>query len=181
MTKPLLKAALDKMDENLYEFLSNYKDIMPKRLGKLLALYYTDARLRKHYSSFIGVSMGEGTFANLGMKVVPNDSLICVQIGKNVSIAPNVTFICCSSANNGLEINSYDYVKSNLSKSGDILVEDEVWLGANVIVFPGVKIGRCSVIGAGSVVINDVMPYSIYAGTPAKKIRDIKTGKRLNA
>lgn len=175
-----IKETIEIIDKVVYDLLFRYKDVMPKRFGKLIANYYTDARIRKVYSSFIGIKMGEGTFANLGMKVVPNESDVCVLIGENVSIAPNVTFVCCSSANNGKEINEYPYVKNTLTKAGDILVEDEAWIGANVTILPGVKVGRCSVIGAGSIVMEDVMPYSIYAGAPARKIRDLITGKRCN-
>ena len=43
-----------------------------------------------------------------------------------------------------------------------------------MIILPGVRIGKCSIIGAGSVVIGDVEPYGVYAGVPARKIRDIR-------
>jgi maltose O-acetyltransferase len=124
--------------------------------------------------------MGYKTYANFGLKVVPNDSKICVYIGDNVSIAPNVLFICCSSPNNAKELSNIDYISNKLIQSSDIHVEDEVWIGANVTIFPGVSVGKCSVIGAGSIVMNDVESYSVYAGIPAKKIRDLRTGKRLN-
>jgi acetyltransferase-like isoleucine patch superfamily enzyme len=177
--KANIRDILKFLDNFIYDFLKQSVDFMPIRLAKYIAIYYTDARIRKLYSKYIGVSMGEGTYANLGMKVVPNGNKICVCIGQNTSIAPNVTFICLSSANNGIEINELDYVKNRLIKSGDIVVDDEVWIGANVTILPNVSIGKCSIIGAGSVVINDVEPYSIYAGVPAKKIRDLKTGERI--
>ena len=44
---------------------------------------------------------------------------------------------------------------------------------------PACNIGRCAVIGAGSVVTGDVEAYHIYAGVPARKIRDIRTGERV--
>ena len=56
------------------------------------------------------------------------------------------------------------------SKLG-IYIEDDVWIGANSVVLPGVRIGRGSVIGAGSVVTKEVPPFSVYAGNPAKLIR----------
>ena len=59
-------------------------------------------------------------------------------------------------------------------KDEPIIIEDEVWIGANVTILPGVRIGKCSVIGAGSVVTKDVEEYSIYAGVPARKIRQLK-------
>ncbi|MCB2195276.1 MAG: hypothetical protein KQH79_05415 [Bacteroidetes bacterium] len=54
---------------------------------------------------------------------------------------------------------------------GDIIIEDDVWIGANSVVVAGVTIGKGSVIAAGSVVTKDVEPYSIYGGVPSKKIR----------
>ena len=50
---------------------------------------------------------------------------------------------------------------------------------AAVTILPGVHIGRCAVIGAGSVVTGDVEAYHLYAGVPARKIRDIRTGERV--
>ena len=50
------------------------------------------------------------------------------------------------------------------------IIEEDVWIGANAIVLEGVNIGKGSVIGAGSVVIKDIPPYSIAAGVPAKVI-----------
>lgn len=52
------------------------------------------------------------------------------------------------------------------------IIEDDVWVGYGAIILSGVKIGIGSIIAAGSVVANDVMPYSIYGGVPAKKLKD---------
>ncbi len=59
--------------------------------------------------------------------------------------------------------------------SKNIIIEDDCWLGINVVVMSGVKIGKGSVIGANSVVTKDIEPYSVVAGSPAKLIK-----KRLN-
>jgi maltose O-acetyltransferase len=171
---------LNWLDKFINTRLSDWHNIMPMRFAKYLALYYPDARIRKLYSSYIGISMGLNTYANFGLKVVPNNNKISVFIGDNVSIAPNVLFVCCSSPNNAKELTEIDYVKNKLVRSSNIHIEDEVWIGANVTIFPGVFVGKCSIIGAGSVVMTDIEPYSIYAGIPAKKIRDLRTGKRLN-
>ncbi|MDR1292979.1 MAG: galactoside O-acetyltransferase [Clostridiales Family XIII bacterium] len=165
--------AFKRLDTFLYDTLYSMHDHMPLRFAKLIAMYYPDARMRKRYADYIGVSMGAGTFCNLGLTVTKNENEICVHMGKNVSVAPNVTFICLSTPNNSKVLAEIDYVKNHLIKSSDITVGDDVWIGANVTIFPGVAIGACSVIGAGSMVMQDVEPYSIYAGTPAKKIRDL--------
>jgi galactoside O-acetyltransferase len=54
---------------------------------------------------------------------------------------------------------------------GEIILEDDVWLGANVVVLSGVRIGKGSVIGAQSVVTKDIAPYSVAVGNPARVIR----------
>jgi galactoside O-acetyltransferase len=58
-----------------------------------------------------------------------------------------------------------------LVSRGDILIEDDVWLGANVSVMDGVTVGRGSIVGAGAVVTRSIPPYSIAAGIPARVIR----------
>lgn len=165
------------LDKIIYRALKKYRCIMPERIIKLVAYYYPDPYIRREYFEDLGVIMGENTLANLGLTVIRPGKVICVEIGDNVSIAPNVTFICDSCANNGNLINKIPYVRDVLTKSGKIVVEDEVWIGTNATIFPGVKIGKCSVIGAGSIVLEDVDAYSIYAGVPAKKIRSLEKFK----
>lgn len=53
-----------------------------------------------------------------------------------------------------------------------VIIEDDVWVGHDSIILSGVKICQGSIIAAGSVVTKDVEPYSVYAGNPAKKIKD---------
>jgi len=54
-----------------------------------------------------------------------------------------------------------------------IVIEDDVWIGCRVIIMPGVRIGRGSVVGAGSVVTKDVAPGMLVAGNPARVIREV--------
>ncbi|MBU3087631.1 acyltransferase [Clostridium gasigenes] len=170
----ILKKSLKFIDNYIYKFCRKYVDIMPERFIKIIAFYHPDPYLRKQYYEKLGVRMGENTLANLGLTVVRTGKNICLYIGDNVSIAPNVVFICKSEANNGKEINEIQYVKDILTKEGIIIVEDDVWIGANATIMPGITIGKCSIVGAGSVVTIDIEPYSVYAGVPARKIRDLK-------
>lgn len=55
-------------------------------------------------------------------------------------------------------------------KKMSVEIDDRVWLGSNVIVLPGVHIGEGAVCCAGCVVTKDVLPYSVVAGIPAKKV-----------
>ncbi|KAF1296598.1 2,3,4,5-tetrahydropyridine-2,6-dicarboxylate N-acetyltransferase [Enterococcus sp. JM4C] len=54
-----------------------------------------------------------------------------------------------------------------------VVVEDDVLIGANAVVLEGVRIGRGAVVAAGAVVVEDVAPYTVVAGVPAKKIKEI--------
>lgn len=57
------------------------------------------------------------------------------------------------------------------SSKGDVVIGNDVWIGYNVTVLSGVKIGDGAVIGTNSLVIKDVEPYSVVAGNPAKHIK----------
>lgn len=162
-----------KLDDALYHFLLKNVNIMPMRIVKFVAFFYTDARVRKVYLGKLGVKMGENTYGNLGFRIVSDDYKTRVIIGNNVSIAPNVVLITCSSANNGKKINEIPYVKEHLWKESKIVIEDDVWIGANVTILPGVHVGTCSVIGAGSIVTKNVDAHTIVAGNPAKILRRI--------
>ena len=166
-------------EKSLTNFLYKKAIIMPAGFQKFIMSYYPNAKVRKRYFQVLGGTIGEGSFFNTGFVATPNNDLSNLFIGKYVSIAPNVTCICDSCANNGKEINTYSYVKKKLTKTEQIRVDDDVWIGANVTILPGVKIGKCAIIGAGSVVVDDVEAYSVYAGVPAKKIRDIRVGGRI--
>lgn len=61
--------------------------------------------------------------------------------------------------------------------SRDVVIEDDVWIGAYSIIMPGVKVGKGAVVGASSVVSNDIPPYEVWAGAPARRISVRGSGK----
>lgn len=75
------------------------------------------------------------------------------------------------------DYNLYYQYKSNPYK--DVIIEEEVWIGANVSILPGVVVGRCSNIGTGTVLRNSVPPYSIVTGNPAKVIGFVFTPEEI--
>ena len=58
--------------------------------------------------------------------------------------------------------------------TSEIVIDDDVWIGANAVITAGVHIGRHSVVAAGAVVTKDVPEYSVVGGVPAKVIRTIR-------
>lgn len=168
-------SVLNFFDQCLYEFLKNNVRNMPKRFTKWIASYYPDANIRKLYLKDIGVVFGENSFVNIGFIKIPNTkSVNKVIIGNNVSIAPNVICVCESNANNSNILCQYNYIKNKAVCNGDIVIKDDTWIGANVTILPGVTIEKCVVIGAGSVVNKNCEAYGVYAGVPARKIKDIR-------
>lgn len=103
-----------------------------------------------------------------------------LEIGNDCMIAGN-TFV--SSSNHDFSNpQSEEYLKIEIGKK--VIIENKVWIGANCTITAGVKIGKYSVIAAGSVVTKDIPQYSIAAGVPARIIKrydfSIKCWKRIN-
>jgi acetyltransferase-like isoleucine patch superfamily enzyme len=83
-----------------------------------------------------------------------------LTIGNDVMIAPHVAML-------SRHTHRYDIVGTSMFQSprgdkGDIVIEDDVWIGFGAIILSGVRIGRGSIIAAGAVVLEDVPPYSIF-------------------
>jgi bifunctional N-acetylglucosamine-1-phosphate-uridyltransferase/glucosamine-1-phosphate-acetyltransferase GlmU-like protein len=90
-----------------------------------------------------------------------------INIGKNVLIGPNSVMRTASHKFDNLDIP----IKNQGHKVGNIIIEDDVWIAASVIIIGEVKIGKGAVIGAGSVVVKDVPEMAIAVGVPAKVIK----------
>lgn len=90
-----------------------------------------------------------------------------VRIGNNVNTAQNVTI-------SGLNHNFQD-VNKTIDSQGEstspIVIEDDVWIGANSVILAGTNIGKHSIVGASSVVNRSVPPFTVVAGNPAKIIK----------
>lgn len=88
-----------------------------------------------------------------------------VSIGDRVSIAPRVTIVTSSHPNNSL-IRAFAPVAH-----GPVIIEADAWIGAGAILLPGIRVGRGAVVGAQSVVAEDVPPLHVVAGQPARLVR----------
>lgn len=104
-----------------------------------------------------------------------------VYIGPNCIIYPNVSIGAFTMLANNVSIiggdHRYDKVGVPIIFSGrDVIKKTKIgkdcWIGANAIIICGVEIGDGSIVAAGAVVTKNVEPYSVYAGVPAKKIKD---------
>ncbi len=90
-----------------------------------------------------------------------------VNIGKNCSIGP---FFCIWTQSSHVDFD-YNKCEEIKPKLGDVIIGDAVWIGANVLISPGVTVGENSIIGANSVVTHDVPAFAVVGGVPAHLIR----------
>lgn len=94
-----------------------------------------------------------------------------VVIGKNVMIAPHCMI---ATGNHDFRQTKIPMRFAGSISKGPIIIEDDVWIGANCTITDGVKIAQGAVVGANSVVVHDVNAYDIVAGVPAKVIGNRK-------
>ena len=92
-----------------------------------------------------------------------------VTIGSHVNLAQGITI---TALNHNFEDSEKRIDEQGVSTSA-VTIEDDIWIGANAVVLPGVTIGHHSVVAAGAVVTKDVPPHSLVAGVPAKVIKQI--------
>jgi virginiamycin A acetyltransferase len=105
-------------------------------------------------------------------------------IGKFCAIAPGVTFIM-NGANHRLDgFSTYPFnifghgwekytpTLDQLPFKGDTIIGNDVWIGMDTVIMPGIKIGNGAIVAAKSVITQDVEPYTIVGGNPAKKLKN---------
>ena len=108
--------------------------------------------------------MGKNFFANYNCTLL---DVAKIKIGDNCQMAPNVAIYTAGHPVHPVSRNSaYEYGK-------EVTIGDNVWIGGNTVVCPGVHIGSNVVIGAGSVVTKNIPDWCIAAGNPCKVIRKI--------
>ena len=113
------------------------------------------------------VRIGAGTFLNMGVMVA---ALELVEIGDHCMFA-NGCFV--TDADHRFDDPDRPVPGRGFASKGPTRVGDNVWCGANVVITSGVTVGERCVIGANSVVNQDVPPYSIAVGAPARVIKQI--------
>lgn len=126
--------------------------------------------------SFDHVSVGYNTYGLLNV-IDLNTAGSKLSIGSYCSIAENATFLLNAEHRTDMVL-TYPVSERILHASdagagskGNIVVEDDVWIGYGAIIMSGVTIGQGAIIAAGAVVTKDVPPYAIFGGNPARLIK----------
>lgn len=146
------------------EFNDRAAGLTPKLL-RWLAIHHPDNRTRKRFFAMTGVAIGAGTVLNSNL-VISDDYEPLVTIGCRVAVGPNVTIVAASDPNNSC-LRAVPYVQEHLIRKAPVTLEDDCWIGAGVVLLPGVTVGARAVVGAGAVVCADVPPDAVAAGVPA--------------
>lgn len=170
------KAWLDGLSEDRMrakEILFDYNNCRPSQveerqrllrllLGKIGQSFNIEQPFRCDYGC--NIEIGENFYANYGCVILDVGK---VTIGNNVQFAPNVSILTAGHPLHPQSRNSgYEY-------GIPIQIGDNVWLGASVIINPGVSIGENTVIGAGSVITKDIPANVVAAGNPCRVLRAI--------
>ena len=144
-----------------YEF-EKRKEILSQLLGSMK----NNAVILSPFNCDYGynIHIGENFFSNYNCTILDGAE---VTFGDNVFIAPNC---CFSTAGHAIDAEQRN---KGLEIAWKITVGNNVWIGANVVVLPGISIGDNTVIGAGSVVTKDIPSGVIAAGNPCRVLRKI--------
>ena len=108
--------------------------------------------------------LGSGVYMNFNMTMVDDGN---IYIGNKVMFGPNVTIIT------GTHPVNPSLREKGLQYNKDVYIEDNAWIGSGVTILPGVKIGKNSVIAAGSMVTKDIPDNVVAAGIPCRVMRKI--------
>lgn len=110
------------------------------------------------------IEIGKNFFANYNCTII---DVAKVKIGNNCQFAPNVSIYTAGHPIHPVSRNSlYEYGIS-------VTIGDNVWIGGNTVILPGVHIGSNTVIGAGSVVTKDIPDWVVAAGNPCRVVKQI--------
>ena len=119
--------------------------------------------------SFKTIEMGSNIYIGPGAYFSSSHSFI--KICSNVMFGPNVLLLGGNHKIDAIGEYMIDVEVKDEYTDAPIIIESDVWIGANVVILKGVTVAEGCIIGAGSVLTKSTKPYSIYAGNPARFIK----------
>lgn len=186
-----------KLFNEIAVWFNSFLSVIPGTIGVLVRNYYYRSRLSEGRKLFIDTgcrfigydniflgdqtSIGQRSFFSAENGVINcargttfnNDVHInaskggVINIGVSCLIGPGVMLFTA----NHTYSDTASFIREQGDDIGDIIIGDDCWLGANSIITSGVRIGKGSIVGAGSVVTKDIGDYVVAAGVPARVIK----------
>jgi acetyltransferase-like isoleucine patch superfamily enzyme len=151
------------------------------RMKMLLPLFKKCGRnvVIGHGGHFSPTHIEIGDDVYIGPYAVFNSAISTIRIGSKIMFGPRVTIMGGDHRTDVLGAYMHDISQKLPENDRDVVLEDDVWVGAGAVILKGVTIGRGSIVGAGSVVTKSIPPYSVAAGNPARVIRNRFTPEQI--
>lgn len=146
-----------------YQLISKIKD-------RLLSFVTSKNKIRNKIQIGTNSIINNAQMLQVGnnCSIGPNAVIYCIYkkiiLGNNVMVGPNVTMVNGDHNIKKIGIAMIDNHQKEDTDDAEIIIEDDVWIGANVTILKGVKIGRGAVIAAGAILSRSVLPYCIVGG-----------------
>jgi maltose O-acetyltransferase len=162
----------------LYDYFAKYLPVSysPRSLGltqpfrALLCRFIfikcgKNINVEKGASFSFNIQIGDNSGIGINARLNTSGGII---IGKDVMMGPDVVILTMD--------HEFSDVTRPMREQGyktplPVIIDDDVWIGTRVIILPGIRIGKGSIIGAGAVVTKDIPPFTIVGGNPAKVIK----------
>lgn len=149
----------------------NYSHVQPMRRIRIGNDYRVSPDV--NFSNALNITIGERVSIGSRCFFWAGPDKGRISIGDDVLFGPEVVVTAAN-----YRFNDGAPVAKQLMEEGDVVIGDDVWIGARAIILPGVSIGDGAIIGAGALVRSDVPPFAIAVGVPARVIgqREIASG-----
>lgn len=121
--------------------------------------------------TYKNISLGNEVYIGINAKFWCTESAI--NIGHHVTFGPNVSIIAGNHSSHivGKWITDYEISDKRPEDDKPVIIDNDIWVGANVLILNGVHINRGAIVGGGSLVTKEVPPYAIVGGVPAKVLK----------
>ncbi|MSB66751.1 sugar O-acetyltransferase [Leuconostoc lactis] len=162
-----VKILVDDYNDHIHTKPDHALALLPNIFGHIGDNAYIEKGLFLDYG--VNTHIGQNFFANTGLVLL---DVAPIAIGHNVLFGPNVSLL---TAGHPLD---FEIRNEGLEFGLPITIKDNVWLGGNVMINPGITIGENAVIGSGTVVTKDIPANSIVVGNPGRVIRQINQADR---
>ena len=157
-----------RVGKGIYKYKFSLVDVIKRILYYLIVIFPFPSRFKASIFKFLGIKIKNTKKVFIGYNVwIDYANLSSISIGEHVIIGTGVKII----AHSGGTFLQQDLIENKLA---GIEIDDGCLIGINSIILPGVKIGKCAVVSAGSVVSKSIPPYVVVAGNPAKIIKNLK-------
>lgn len=158
-----------------YIFIQNLPHSRYAEIFNRLRVFYTKKILKvnkggekSRFEHKIYIGNTKNTAIGRFCQINENVFIQGAKIGDYVMIAPHVSLLANMHKHERTDI---PMARQGKNRGNPVIVEDDVWLGRNAVIMPGVQIGKGSIVAAGSVVTKNVDPYTVVGGVPAKFIK----------